>query len=352
MSSVPVTSSVILYQGIRDILLVARTQVRQTVNTTMVQAYWQIGRLIVEDEQGGEKRAEYGKRVLPELAKRLAAEFGTGFSITNLKMFRQFYLAFPIGHTLCDQSGLGRLSWSHFRNLLRVENVKARAWYANEAANQSWSVRALDRQISTLYYERLLGSQKQDGVRDEAATRIAGDAPADPRDFIRDPYVLEFLGVQPNAGLYEKDVEQGLIDRLQQFLMELGKGFAFVARQKRLQVEGEDFFVDLVFYNYLLKCVVLIDLKVSKLTHQDVGQLDMYVRVFDEQQRGEGDNPTIGLILCSERNAAVAKYSALADKQQLFASKYQLLLPSEEELRAELERDRALLENAREAADD
>lgn len=352
MSSVPVTSSVILYQGIRDILLVARTQVRQTVNTTMVQAYWQIGRLIVEDEQGGEKRAEYGKRVLPELAKRLAAEFGTGFSITNLKMFRQFYLAFPIGHTLCDQSGLGRLSWSHFRNLLRVENVKARAWYANEAANQSWSVRALDRQISTLYYERLLGSQKQDGVRDEAATRIAGDAPADPRDFIRDPYVLEFLGVQPNAGLYEKDVEQGLIDRLQQFLMELGKGFAFVARQKRLQVEGEDFFVDLVFYNYLLKCFVLIDLKVSKLTHQDVGQLDMYVRVFDEQQRGEGDNPTIGLILCSERNAAVAKYSALADKQQLFASKYQLLLPSEEELRAELERDRALLENAREAADD
>ena len=352
MSSVPVTSSVILYQGIRDILLVARTQVRQTVNTTMVQAYWQIGRLIVEDEQGGEKRAEYGKRVLPELAKRLAAEFGTGFSITNLKMFRQFYLAFPIGHTLCDQSGLGRLSWSHFRNLLRVENVKARAWYANEAANQSWSVRALDRQISTLYYERLLGSQKQDGVRDEAATRIAGDAPADPRDFIRDPYVLEFLGVQPNAGLYEKDVEQGLIDRLQQFLMELGKGFAFVARQKRLQVEGEDFFVDLVFYNYLLKCFVLIDLKVSKLTHQDVGQLDMYVRVFDEQQRGEGDNPTIGLILCSERNAAVAKYSALADKQQLFASKYQLLLPSEEELRAELERDRALLESAREAADD
>ena len=341
-----------LYQGVRDILLSARTQVRQTVNNTMVQAYWQIGRLIVEDEQGGERRAEYGKRVLPELAKRLAAEFGTGFSITNLKMFRQFYLAFPIGHTLCDQSGLGRLSWSHFRNLLRVENVKARAWYANEAANQCWSVRALDRQISTLYYERLIGSQKQDGVREEAANKIAVDAPHDPRDFIRDPYVLEFLGVQPDAGLYEQDIEQGLIDRLQQFLMELGKGFAFVARQKRLQVEGDDFFVDLVFYNYLLKCFVLIDLKVGKLAHQDVGQLDMYVRVFDEQQRGDGDNPTIGLILCSERNAAVAKYSALADKPQLFASKYQVYLPSEEELRVELERDRALLESARETSDD
>jgi predicted nuclease of restriction endonuclease-like (RecB) superfamily len=193
----------------------------------------------------------------------------------------------------------------------------------------------------------LLGSSKQDGVREEAAQKIATEAPPDPRDFIRDPYVLEFLGVQPGAFLYEQEVEQGLIDRLQQFLMELGKGFAFVARQKRLQVEGDDFFVDLVFYNYLLKCFVLIDLKVGKLTHQDVGQLDMYVRVFDVQQRGEGDNPTIGLILCSERNAAVAKYSALADKPQLFASKYQTLLPSEEELRVELEHDRAMLENAK-----
>ena len=352
MSDLPAIPAVNLYQGIRDILLSAKTQARRAVNDAMVQAYWHVGRLIVEDEQGGEKRAEYGKRVLSELSRRLSAEFGKGFSATNLKMFRQFYLAFPMGHTLCDQSGLGRLSWSHFRNLLRVEDVKARAWYANEAATQNWSVRALDRQISTLYYERLLGSQKQDGVREEAANKIATEASSDPRDFIRDPYVLEFLGVQPDAGLYEQDIEQGLIDRLQQFLMELGKGFAFVARQKRLQVEDDDFFVDLVFYNYLLKCFVLIDLKVGKLAHQDVGQLDMYVRVFDEQQRGEGDNPTIGLILCSERNAAVAKYSALADKQQLFASKYQTFLPSEEELRTELERDRALLENEREALDD
>lgn len=288
MSNVPVTPAADLYQGIRDILQSATTQARRAVNDAMVQAYWHVGRLIVEDEQGGEKRAEYGKAVLHELSRRLSAEFGKGFSTTNLKMFRQFYLAFPIGHTLCDQSGLGRLSWSHFRNLLRVEDMKARAWYANEAAAQSWSVRALDRQISTLYYERLLGNQKQDSVRAEAAKKIATEAPSDPREFIRDPYVLEFLGVQPDAGLYE----------------------------------------------------------------QDVGQLDMHVRVFDEQQRGEGDNPTIGLILCSERNAAVAKYSALADKQQLFASKYQTFLPSEEELRAELERDRALLENAHKEADD
>ena len=350
MSNVPATSEVALYQGIRDILLSARTQVRQTVNSAMAQAYWQIGRLIVEDEQGGKRRAEYGKGVLSDLSRRLTSEFGKGFAPDNLRNFRQFYLCFSkeeICDTVCSE-----LSWSHFRMLMRVENKTARTWYANEAATQNWSVRALDRQISTLYYERLLGSQKQSGVRVEAATKIARDAPTDPRDFIRDPYVLEFLGVQPDAGLYEQDVEQGLIDRLQQFMMELGKGFAFVARQKRLQVEGDDFFVDLVFYNYLLKCFVLIDLKIGKLAHQDVGQLDMYVRVFDEQQRGEGDNPTIGLILCSERNAAVAKYSALSDSQQLFASKYQTFLPSEEELRAELERDRALLENAREAADD
>ena len=346
----PTLSSGQLYQGIRDILLSARTQVRQTVNTTMVQTYWQIGRLIVEDEQGGEKRAEYGKRVLPELAKRLSAEFGKGFSLPNLRNFRQFYLNFSMDEI--RYSLRSELTWTHYRYLIRVENKAARTWYANEAATQNWSVRALDRQISTLYYERLLGSPKQDGVREDAASKISSEAAPDPRDFIRDPYVLEFLGVQPDAGLYEKDVEQGLIDRLQNFLMELGKGFAFVARQKRLQVEGDDFFVDLVFYNYLLKCFVLIDLKVGKLTHQDVGQLDMYVRVFDEQQRSEGDSPTIGLILCSERNAAVAKYSALADKPQLFASKYQTYLPSEEELRIELERDRALLENAREASDD
>jgi len=207
-------------------------------------------------------------------------------------------------------------------------------------------VRALDRQISTLYYERLLSSQDKAKaqLQDEAAHNIAKDAAPDPRDFIRDPYVLEFLGAPAVPALYEKDLEQGLLDQLQTFLLELGKGFAFVARQKHLRVEGEDCFIDLVFYNYLLKCFVLVDLKVGKLAHQDVGQMDMYVRVFDEQHRQEGDNPTLGLILCSERNAAVAKYSLLADKAQLFASKYQAVMPTEAELQAELERDRALLE--------
>ena len=330
-----------LYQSIRDVLLLARTQVRQAVNTAMVQTYWQIGRLIVEHEQGGEKRAEYGQRVLPEMARRLTEDFGKGFSAQSLWNYRQFYLAFPILSTAWRE-----LSWLHFKVLLRVKDAQAKSWYAAEAAAQGWSVRALDRQINTLFYERLLGSQDKAGVTAEAVALIAKDAPPDPRDFIRDPYVLEFLGAQPDAGLYEQDLEQGLLNQLQKFLMELGKGFAFVARQKHLRVEGEDCFVDLVFYNYLLKCFVLVDLKVGKLSHQDVGQMDMYVRVFDAQLRSEGDNPTLGLILCSERNAAVAKYSLLADKAQLFASKYQRLMPTEEELRLELERDRALLESA------
>ena len=338
MSNLPASTPADLYQNIRDVLPAARTQVRQTINTAMVQTYWQIGRLIVEGEQGGEQRAAYGKQVLLELAKRLTLEFGKGFSAPSLWGYRQFYMEFPILSTVWRE-----LSWSHFRTLSRVKDAQARSWYTNEAVTQGWSVRALDRQINTLFYERLLGSQDKAEVTAEAVALIAKDAPTDPRDFIRDPYVLEFLGAQPSAGLYEQDLEQGLLNQLQKFLMELGKGFAFVARQKHLRVEGEDCFVDLVFYNYLLKCFVLIDLKVGKLAHQDVGQMDMYVRVFDEQMRGEGDNPTLGLILCSERNAAVAKYSLLADKAQLFASKYQRLMPTEEELRLELERDRALL---------
>ena len=345
MNNLPVTAD--LYQNIHDVLLAARAQVRLSVNTAMVQTYWQVGRLIVEGEQGGNERAEYGKGLLPELAKRLSAEFGKGFSASSLWNYRQFYLGFPIFATAWRE-----LSWSHFKMLLRVKDLQARAWYANEAVTQGWSVRALDRQISTLFYERLLGSQDKAGVTAEAVALIAKDAPADPRDFIRDPYVLEFLGAQPDAGLYEQDLEQGLLNQMQKFLMELGKGFAFVARQKHLQVEGEDCFVDLVFYNYLLKCFVLIDLKVGGLAHQDMGQMDRYVPVFDEQMRGEGDNPTLGLMLCSERHVAVAKYSLLADKAQLFASKYQQLMPTEEELRQELERDRALLENARDDPND
>ena len=333
-----------LYGDIRELLLTARASAHRAVNDTMVQAYWQIGRLLVENEQGGEKRAGYGKQVLQDVSSRLTAEFGKGFTPANLRNFRQFYLTFTqdeICYTACS-----KLTWSHLRLLMRVERPEARAWYAREAAAQGWNVRALDRQISTLFFERLLTSQDPSATKAEGELRMAVEMPPDPRDFVRDPYVLEFLGLQPGP-VYEQEVEQALIDRLQQFLMELGKGFAFVARQKRLHVEGDDFFVDLVFYNYLLKCFVLIDLKVGKLSHQDVGQLDMYVRIFDEQERGADDNPTLGLILCSERSSAVARYSALADNSQLFASRYRMLLPSEDELRAELERDRAMVEAER-----
>jgi predicted nuclease of restriction endonuclease-like (RecB) superfamily len=341
-----------LFAQVRSILLEARQRSYSAVNANMVKAYWHIGRHIVEFEQAGQARAAYGQRVLPELSRRLTQEFGAGFSQVNLKYFRQFYQCFPIGHTVCDDSdasanpALPALTWSHFRMLLRVSNADARTWYAQEAVTMGWSVRALDRQISTLYFERLLSSQNPPKVKQEAESLIAQQAAASPLEFIRDPYVLEFLQAQPGAVLYEKDVEQGLLNQLQKFLLELGKGFAFVARQRHLRIESEDAFVDLVFYNYILKCFVLIELKVGKLSHQDVGQLDMYVRVFDEQIRQDGDNPTIGLILCSERNEAVARYSLLAGSEQIFASRYQPWLPTEVELQAELTRDRALIEDA------
>ena len=331
-----------LHGDIRRILDEARHHVRQTVNDTMVQAYWHIGRLIVENEQGGAARAVYGAKLLPELSQRLTAEYGKGFSPQSLWNFRQFYLTFPNLSTAWRE-----LRWSHFKLLMRIKDPQIRDWYAAEALSQGWSVAALDRQIGTLYYERLLSSQNKDAVRGEAIALIAEQAAPDPRDFIRDPYVLEFLGAQPGATLYESELESGLIAQLQAFLLELGKGFAFVARQKHLRVENEDCFIDLIFYNYLLKCFVLVDLKVGKLAHQDVGQMDMYVRIFEDQYRAEGDNPTLGLILCSERNEAVAKYSLLADSQQLFASRYRAFLPTEAELQAELQRDRALLEDAR-----
>jgi len=328
-----------LYAEVRTVLLAARAQVQQAVNSAMVLAYWQIGQLIVEHEQGGEARAAYGKQVLASLSRQLKAEFGKGFDTRNLRYMRVFYLAHPNWNAVRSE-----LTWTHHRLLLRVENPESRDWYTKEAIEQGWSSRALDRQISTLFYERLLSSQDKAGVAAEAVALITQQAPAEPRDFIRDPYVLEFLGAGVHPALYEKDLERGLLEQLQQFLLELGKGFAFVARQKHLRVEDEECFIDLVFYNYLLKCFVLIDIKVGKLSHQDVGQMDMYVRVFEEQYRGEGDNPTLGLILCSERNQAVAKYSLLAESQQIFASKYSLLLPTEAELQAELERDRSLLE--------
>ncbi|WP_160105342.1 PDDEXK nuclease domain-containing protein [Pseudomonas izuensis] len=316
----------------------ARLTVQRAVDSAQVQTYWQIGRHIVEFEQEGARRAVYGKQLLASLAKVLTVEFGKGFDETNLRKMRLFYQAFPIRDALRLE-----LSWTHYRRLLRVDSEKARKWYMDEAATQNWSSRSLERQINTLYYERLLMSRDKPAVMEEAATNIHA-MNNDPRDFIRDPVMLEFLGL-PNTGVVlETRLEQALIEQLQGFLLELGKGFAFIARQQRISTEGRDFYIDLVFYNYLLNCFVIFDLKRGELTHQDVGQMDMYVRMYDDLKRREKDGPTVGIILCAQKNDSVVRYSVLQGNEQLFASKYKLVLPSEDELRAELNRERALIE--------
>lgn len=356
-----------LYGQIRAILEHARSTAYRHVNLAMLQSYWRIGYLIVEYEQKGEARAEYGKGVLEEISRRLTSEFGKGYSVQNLRYMRQFYLAFQKHHSLrgefsaagsgmtsdsfskrhplrgeMTQEGLRpELSWTHYRLLLRVENENAREWYMNEAADQNWSTRQLDRQIASQYYERLLASRNSDPVKQEATEKLSK---VEPDQFIRDPYVLEFLNLKDYPDLRETTLEQAIIDKLQHFLLELGKGFSFVARQKRMRFEDEDFYLDLVFYNYILKCFVLIDLKIGKLTHQDIGQMDSYVRMFEDHGKVEGDNPTIGLILCSEKNEAIARYSVLNESQQLFASKYVLYLPTEEELKRQVEKERDRIE--------
>jgi predicted nuclease of restriction endonuclease-like (RecB) superfamily len=325
----------LLASQVAQIIREARQTAYRAVNFTMVLAYWNIGKLIVEDELHWE-RADYGKAVLRNLSQRLTKEFGKGFDESNLRYMRLFYKTFPICDTLRHE-----LSWSHYRRLISVENSDARMWYMNEAADSVWSTRQLDRQISTLYYDRLLASQNKQVVIQEAEENLKAVAP---EDFIKDPYVLEFLNLKDYPDLRESDVEKGLITNLQDFLLELGKGFCFVARQKRMRYDDEDFYVDLVFYNSILKCYVLIDLKLGKLTHQDVGQMDSYIRMFDDLMKQPDDNPTIGLILCSEKNEAVARYSVLNDAKQMFASKYKLTLPTEEELQAELTEARRILE--------
>jgi predicted nuclease of restriction endonuclease-like (RecB) superfamily len=338
-----------LYREIRAVLEQACTSVYRAVNTAMVQSYWQIGRLIVEHEQGGQKRAAYGEAVLEELSRRLTAEFGRGFTVTNLRDMRQFHAAFPIHRTVCGElppaeerpALRAELSWSHYRLLMRVESSASRDWYMNEASEQHWSTRQLERQISVLYYERLLASRNKTPVRTEAREKLAAVAP---EQFIRDPYVLEFLDLKDYPGLRESGVEQAIVDNLQAFLLELGTGFSFVARQKRMRFDEEDFYVDLVFYNYLLRCFVLVDLKVGKLTHQDVGQMDSYIRMFDAHARPAGDNPTIGLILCSSKNETIARYSVLSDARQIFAAKYVKVLPSEQALATRIERERRLID--------
>ena len=325
-----------LFAEIREVLVTARRTAYKAVNFAMVTAYWNVGRLIVEDEQQGNTRAEYGKAILADLSKRLTDEFGKGFDERELRRIRQFYLVFPKWDALRPE-----LTWTHYRLLIRVQNEQARLWYMNEAAEQTWSSRQLDRQISVLYYERLLNSTDTLSVREEAENNLAQLAP---QEFIHDPYVLEFLNLKNYPALHETDIEKSLINNLQSFLLELGKGFCFVARQKMMRYDNEDFYVDLVFYHSILKCHVLIDLKLGKLTHQDVGQMDSYIRMFDDLYKHADDNPTLGLILCSDKNEAVVKYSVLAEHRQIFASKYLLELPTPEVLQQEIMRERKQLE--------
>ena len=327
-----------LLANLRGLIQDARKQILRSADVIQVQTCWEIGRHIVEFEQDGSDRAQYGKQLLPALAATLTEEFGKGFDVTNLRHMRGFYLAFPIRDALRRE-----LSWTHYRTLLRADDAKARLWYMNESADQGWSTRALERQIGTLYYERLLASSDRREVEQEAASNIA-PLQQTPREFVRDPVMLEFLGLSGTGKLLESNLEQALLDNLQAFLLELGKGFAFVARQLRISTESKDFYIDMVFYNYLLKCFVLFDLKSGELSHKDIGQMDMYVRMVDDLKRAPDDNPTVGIILCTHKDASVVRYSVLHENEHLFASKYKLVLPSEEELRAELDRERISLE--------
>lgn len=318
-----------LYSSIRSILDKARKRAYSAVNFAMVESYWKIGQSIVEHEQHGETRADYGTGLLKELAVRLSKDFGKGFDESNLRYMRLFYRCFPICDTLRHE-----LTWSHYRRLISVENEQARLWYMNEAADEVWSTRQMDRQISTLYYERLLASQDKTPVIAEAKEKMDE---IKPEQFIHDPFVLEFLNLKDYPALRESDIEQALIDHLQQFLLELGRGFCFCARQKRMRYDDEDFYVDLVFYHSILKCHILIDLKLGKLTHEDVGQMDSYIRMFDALYKNEDDNPTLGIILCSQKSEAIVKYSILNEGKQIFASRYKLYLPTEEEFKKMLE---------------
>ena len=325
-----------IYSEIKETLLLSRNQAYSAVNFAMVQAYWQIGRIIVEHEQNGNARADYGKAILQELSSRLTKDFGKGFSGRSLQQMKKFYVTFPNTNALRSQ-----LTWTHYRLLLSVENEQARQWYMDEAIASAWSSRQLERQISTLYYERLLASREQAPVKAEAAELTVSLAT---ENFIKDPYVLEFLDLKNYPALRESDLEQALIDKLQEFLLELGRGFCFVARQKLMRYEDEDFYLDLVFYHSILKCHVLIDLKIGKLTHGDIGQMDSYIRMFDALYKNEDDNPTIGIILCSQKNEAIVKYSVLNDAQQVFASRYRFALPTAEELQREIEIERKRIE--------
>jgi len=323
------------YQTIRSTILSARGRAYAAVNYEMVMAYWEIGKAIVE-AQDGKERAEYGTALLEYLSENLTKEFGKGYTVRNLRNMRAFYKAFPIRNALRSE-----LSWTHYRLLLKVEDEAARRFYLDECVKSNWSTRQLERQINSFFYQRLLSSRDKDLVREEIQRLEPG---IQPQDVIRDPFVLEFLGLRHSSNLYEKDIEQGLIDHMQKFLLELGRGFCFEARQKRISFDGEHFFIDLVFYNYLLKCFVLIDLKSGKISHQDIGQMQMYVNYYTRELMNEGDNPPIGILLCSDKSEAVVKYTLSEDNTQIFASKYQMYLPTEDELKREIQRERLAVE--------
>ena len=366
-----------LFSRVVAILDEARDNVVQSVNSSMVLAYWLIGREIVRELQGGEERAGYGGQVVENLASRLTERFGKGFSAQSLWRFRQFYQVYADRQILSEagresagrrgrrlsegQSGSGeilseagreltiafspRLSWTHYRALMRVQDRGARDFYEQEAIECGWSTTQLDRQIQSSYYQRILAHQGETGIADPKRERLRGE-PVPAGEVLKSPYVLEFLDLPDSPSLHESDLEQAVIDNLQNFLLELGRGFSFVARQKHIRFDGKDYYIDLVFYNYQIKCFVLIDLKIGDLTHADVGQMDGYVRLFEERFKVPGDNPTIGLILCSSKGKAVAKYSVLSESRQIFASEYLKFLPSEDELRLEIEKERRMIEAA------
>lgn len=333
----------IIFQEIKEILQEAKNKVYKVANNAMVEAYWSIGRVIVE-KQGGKDKAEYGTALLKNLSKEMTKEFGKGFTVANLKNMRQFYLTFPKSYALRSE-----LSWTHYRLLMRVENENARNFYLEESIKENWSTRQLERQITTLFYERILSSKNKNKVAQEIYK--LEPQKKQPEDIIKDPYVLEFLGLPENIDFLEKNLEQALIDHMQKFLLELGRGFSFVARQKRITFDGRHFYIDLVFYNYILKCFVLIDLKVGDLTHQDLGQMQMYVHYFEDEMMTEGDNPPIGIVLCADKSESVVKYTLPKGEKQIFASKYMVYLPTEEELLSEVKKEYNILKQEKELED-
>ncbi len=332
-----------VFETIKQILDDARTNAYRSVNFSMVQAYWNIGRVIVEEEHRGKARAEYGKRLIIELSKKLTKVFEKGFDKRNLWYMKDFYLTFQKVNALRSE-----LTWTHYRLLLKVEKVEARRFYMLEAVENSWSTRELERQINSLLFERLALSRDNGEVLNIAKE---GQEISKPRDLVKDPYVMEFLGLKENKKLLEKELEQALIDHLQEFLLELGKGFSFVARQKRITLDDDHFYIDLVFYNRLVRCFVLFDLKVGKMTHQDIGQMQMYVNYYKRTQMMEGENEPIGIILCAEKNNAVVKFTLPEDQEQIFVSKYKLYLPTEDELKKEILREKGAFEMERHIAE-